>query len=119
MKSPPTPSIVRAEAEGRHLRRGAAEFPAAFEGLSQADRRDLLKVMGASLAFAGLTGCHHDPAPEARPYVRTPDGSVLGKSRAYATAVTFGGYAQPILGTTYEGRPTKLEGMAEHPASQG
>ncbi|HZZ70316.1 MAG TPA: 4Fe-4S dicluster domain-containing protein [Phenylobacterium sp.] len=119
MSAPHKPQIAKAEAGSRHLRRAAAEFPAAFAGLNQVDRRDLLKVMGASLALAGLTGCQHDPAPEARPYVRTPDGIVLGKSRSYATAVTFGGFAQPVLGTTHEGRPTKLEGLPEHPASRG
>ncbi|HEY2708514.1 MAG TPA: 4Fe-4S dicluster domain-containing protein [Caulobacteraceae bacterium] len=119
MAAPPHTLIPSAGAEARAARRAAAEFPAAFDGLSRADRRDLLKVMGASLALAGLTGCHHDPAPDALPYVRTPDGIVLGRSRAYATAVTFGGYAQPVLATTHEGRPTKLEGLPEHPASQG
>ncbi|HEY3800870.1 MAG TPA: 4Fe-4S dicluster domain-containing protein [Caulobacteraceae bacterium] len=113
------PHIARSRLSDRDLRRAAAEFPTAFEGLSQTDRRDLLKVMGASLALAGLAGCHQDPHPEARPYVRVPDGIVLGQSRAYATAVTFGGYAQPVLATTHEGRPTKLEGLPDHPASQG
>src|SRR5579871_1105680 len=103
----------------RASRRAAAEFPAAFEGLGQADRRSLMKLMGASLALAGLAGCNHDPDPDARPYVQTPDGIVLGKSQRYATAVTFGGYAQPVLGTTNEGRPTKLEGLPGHPACQG
>jgi molybdopterin-containing oxidoreductase family iron-sulfur binding subunit len=115
----PPPRIDRADAGGRHLRRAAAEFPAAFEGLSRAGRREVLELMGASLALAGLAGCQRDPHPEARPYVRSPDGEILGASRSYATAVTFGGYAQPVLATTHEGRPTKLEGLADHPASGG
>jgi molybdopterin-containing oxidoreductase family iron-sulfur binding subunit len=105
--------------KGRHLGRAAEEYAARFESLDHADRREFLKVMGASLALAGVAGCHHDPHPEARPYVRTPDGIVLGVARSYATAVTFDGYAQPVLATTHEGRPTKLEGLPEHPAAQG
>ncbi|HEY1749946.1 MAG TPA: 4Fe-4S dicluster domain-containing protein [Caulobacteraceae bacterium] len=111
--------IARGAAEAPSVRAAAAEFPSAFEGLSRADRRELLKLMGASLALAGIAGCHPEPHPDARPYVVTPNGEVLGQPRRYATAVTFGGYAQPVLGTTHEGRPTKLEGLPEHPASRG
>ncbi|WP_293458430.1 TAT-variant-translocated molybdopterin oxidoreductase [Phenylobacterium sp.] len=96
-----------------------AEFPNAFEGVSDTDRRDVLRVMGASLALAGLGGCTPAPAPDARPYVTQPDQTVLGRPRFYATAVTFDGYAQPVLGETHEGRPTKLEGLPEHPAVRG
>jgi molybdopterin-containing oxidoreductase family iron-sulfur binding subunit len=96
-----------------------AEFPAAFDGVSDTGRRELLRVMGASLALAGLGGCTPAPSPEARPYVTQPEHTVLGRPRFYATAVEFAGYAQPVLGETHEGRPTKLEGLPEHPASRG
>lgn len=42
-----------------------------------------------------------------------------GEARWYATAVTFAGYAQPVLGKTFAGRPVKLEGNPDHPASRG
>ena len=96
-----------------------AEFPNAFAGVTEAGRREVLKAMGASLAFAGLAGCTAAPHPDALPYVTQPGDLVLGTPKTYATAVVFGGYAQPVLGLTHEGRPTKLEGLPEHPASQG
>jgi molybdopterin-containing oxidoreductase family iron-sulfur binding subunit len=96
-----------------------AEFFRAFEGVTETGRRQILKAMGASLALAGLAGCSAAPHPDALPYVTQPGEDVLGTPRAYASAVTFGGYAQPVLGVTYEGRPVKLEGLPEHPACEG
>jgi molybdopterin-containing oxidoreductase family iron-sulfur binding subunit len=96
-----------------------AEFPSLSRRLCEADRREVLRVMGASLALAGLGGCTPAPSPEARPYVTQPDQLVLGRPRFYATAVPFGGYAMPVLAESHEGRPTKLEGIPEHPACRG
>ncbi|HEY3951071.1 4Fe-4S dicluster domain-containing protein [Phenylobacterium sp.] len=101
------------------LRPREPEFARAFDGVSEAGRREVLKAMGASLAMASLAGCTAAPHPDALPYVTQPDDDVLGSPKAYATAVTFGGYAQPVMGVTYEGRPIKLEGLPEHPASRG
>ncbi|WP_263262304.1 TAT-variant-translocated molybdopterin oxidoreductase [Pseudomonas sp. RIT-PI-S] len=82
------------------------------------DRRRFLQLMGASLALGGLAAC--GPAPDtAVPYVSQPENSVPGIPRWYATAVALGGYAQPVLGRTHVGRPTKLEGNPDHPASLG
>jgi molybdopterin-containing oxidoreductase family iron-sulfur binding subunit len=98
----------------------SAEFEAAFEGVSETGRRQVLKAMAASLGLAGLAACSDQPDEQALPYVRGPEFQAAGQARHYATAVTpVGGYAQPVLGTTYQGRPTKLEGLPEHPASQG
>lgn len=94
-----------------------AEFAeaAAPEGM---DRRRFLQLMGASLALGGLTAC--GPAPDtAVPYVFQPENTVPGIARWYATSVCLGGYAQPVLGRTHVGRPTKLEGNPDHPASLG
>lgn len=96
-----------------------AEFFQAFDGVTEAGRREVLKAMGASLALAGLAGCSAAPHPDALPYVTQPGEDVLGTPRTYASAATFAGYAQPVLGVTYEGRPVKLEGLPEHPAAQG
>ena len=95
-----------------------AEFPAAAfaEGV---DRRGLLRVMAASLLLAALPGCDDDSGDAAIPYVEQPEEEVPGVPRLYATAVTLAGIAQPVLGTTYSGRPTKLEGNPQHPASGG
>jgi len=96
------------------------EYPSHAEewedGLS---RRNFIKVMGASLAFAGLTGCVIQPAEKIVPYVRQPEDLVPGKPLFYATAMTLGGIATGLLAQSYEGRPTKIEGNPDHPGSLG
>src|SRR5215471_1275842 len=96
------------------------EFPkGASEWLDTVSRRGFLKVMGASLGLAGMTGCVRLPLQPIVPYVRQPEGIVPGRPTYYATAVTLGGYANPVLVESHEGRPTKIEGNDLHPASQG
>lgn len=89
--------------------------------LMQINRRDLLKFMGASMALAGLTGCRGVFLPQDKvvPYVKAPEELVLGKPLYYATAVTLAGFATGVLAEQHEGRPTKLEGNPDHPASLG
>jgi molybdopterin-containing oxidoreductase family iron-sulfur binding subunit len=95
-----------------------AEFPAAIE-LPPTARRQFLKLMGASFALAGLTACEKSPFVAALPYVDQPVDDNPGVPRYYATAVTLEGYAQPVIATTYAGRPTKLDGNPDHPVTQG
>jgi MoCo/4Fe-4S cofactor protein with predicted Tat translocation signal len=98
----------------------SGEFPAASSMFDDPGRRQFLKLMGASLLLGGLTGCGADTKSEqALPYVNQPDAVVPGVPRYYATAVPFEGYAQPVLATTYAGRPTKLDGNPEHPVTKG
>jgi molybdopterin-containing oxidoreductase family iron-sulfur binding subunit len=75
--------------------------------------------MGASLAMMGLAGCSGRGDQRALPYVDAPEFATADRPKLYATAVTMGGYAQPVLGVTHAGRPTKLEGLTEHPCSLG
>lgn len=82
-------------------------------------RRDFLKVMGASLALGGLTGCVKQPEEKIVPYVKAPEDLVPGKPRYYATAFTMGGYAMGVLAKSHMGRPTGIEGNPDHPASSG
>jgi molybdopterin-containing oxidoreductase family iron-sulfur binding subunit len=95
-----------------------AEFPSAME-LAPTARRQFLKLMGASFALAGLTACEKSPFVGALPYVDQPVDENPGVPRYYATAVTFEGYAQPVIATTYAGRPTKLDGNPDHPVTKG
>jgi len=53
------------------------------------------------------------------PYVRQPENVIPGRPMFYATASTLGGYASPILVESHLGRPTKVEGNDQHPASLG
>src|SRR5260370_1228168 len=97
------------------------EFPrqAPSEWDDSVDRRDFLKLMAASLAFAGLSGCGRTPEQYVVPYVKQPDGMVLGKPQFYATAMPFGADAIGLLVESHEGRPTKIEGNPDHPSSLG
>ncbi len=96
------------------------EYPThAEEWDDSLSRRSFIKVMGASLAFAGLTGCVIQPAEKIVPYVRQPDDIIPGKPLFYSTAMTLGGIATGLLARSYEGRPTKIEGNPDHPGSLG
>src|SRR5436853_792678 len=97
------------------------EFPrqAPSEWDDAVDRRDFLKLMAASLAFAGLSGCGRTPEQYVVPYVKQPDGMTLGKPQFYATAMPFGADAIGLLVESHEGRPTKIEGNPDHPSSLG
>ena len=97
------------------------EFPrqAPSEWDDGVDRRDFLKLMAASLAFAGLSGCGRTPEQYVVPYVKQPEGMTLGKPQFYATAMPFGADAIGLLVESHEGRPTKIEGNPDHPSSLG
>jgi MoCo/4Fe-4S cofactor protein with predicted Tat translocation signal len=96
------------------------EFPkGASEWLDSVSRRGFLKLMGASLAMAGMTACTKQPLEPIVPYVRQPEAVIPGLPMFYATAFTLGGYASPILVESHLYRPTKIEGNAQHPASLG
>ena len=96
------------------------EFPEqASELTDPAGRREFLRVMGASLALAGLTACTKQPAEKIVPYVKSPESVVPGRPLFFATAVTDGGYAKGVLVESHMGRPTKIEGNPDHPQSLG
>src|SRR6202000_1399833 len=96
------------------------EFPRhASEWDESVDRRNFLKLMGASLAFAGLAGCKSNEQERIIPYVKQPDGMVLGKPLYFATVMPFGADAIGVLAESHEGRPTNLAGNPDHPSSMG
>ena len=96
------------------------EFPhGANDPDAKLDRRELLKVMAASAAFSGLSGCTKLPTQKIVPYVRQPEEIIPGKPLFYATAVTLGGVATGILVESNMARPTKVEGNPDHPGSLG
>ena len=94
----------------------AREFPQqAEEWHSAVERRTFLKLMGASLALAGLSGCVFQPPEKIVPNVKQPEEQVPGKSLFFATALPLFGAATPVLVRSNEGRPTKIEGNPDHP----
>ena len=96
------------------------EFPQnASEWLDPIGRRSFLKLMGASLALAGVSACTRQPNEELVPYVRQPEELVPGKPLFYATAMPLSGAGMGLLVESHEGRPTKIEGNPDHPSSRG
>src|SRR5258708_39552746 len=96
------------------------EFPhAAEEWDDPIQRRTFLKIMGASLALAGLSGCVIQPPEKVIPYVKQPEEETPGKGLWFATAFSLGGIATPLLVRSNEGRPTKVEGNPDHPNNRG
>ncbi len=92
------------------------EFPQqAEEWNDPVERRTFLKLMGASLALAGLSGCVIQPPEKVIPYVKQPEEETPGKGLFFATAFSLGGIATPLLVRSNEGRPTKIEGNPDHP----
>src|SRR6476619_36697 len=82
------------------------------------ERRTFLKLMGASLALAGLCFNVFQTAEKVVPNVKQSEDSVPGKALFFATAAALGGIATPLLARSNEGRPTKLEGNPDHPNSR-
>ena len=96
----------------------ADEFPNRAT-LLNVDRRSFLKISGAAMALAGLSGCRILPQSKAVPYVRAPEYLVPGKALEYASTFSRFGYGVGVLVTSHEGRPTKIEGNPRHGASLG
>jgi MoCo/4Fe-4S cofactor protein with predicted Tat translocation signal len=98
------------------------EFPAGAAQLEgdEWSRRSFLKFMGASMALAGfgLTSCRR---PEAHlvPFTKSAEWAIPGKPLFYATAMPRRNGALPLVVTTHDGRPTKVDGNPLHPASGG
>jgi MoCo/4Fe-4S cofactor protein with predicted Tat translocation signal len=98
------------------------EFPrqaGAGEWVDAVSRRGFLKVMGASLALAGLAGCTKQPDEPIFPYIKQPEDLVLGKPMYFATAYPFPTGAIPVLVKSDSFRPIKVDGNPEHPMSKG
>jgi Fe-S-cluster-containing dehydrogenase component len=92
---------------------GAGEWP------SELSRREFLRLSGATLALTGLGACTKQPIEKIVPYVKETPEIVPGKPLHFASATTFNGYAQGIIVKSREGRPIKIEGNPDHPASLG
>lgn len=95
------------------------EFPSGgADAISSGSRRNLLKLMAASFGLAGLAACRR-PVEHILPHSKGIEGLIHGKPLHYATVATVGGAATGLMVETHEGRPTKVEGNAKHPASLG
>ncbi|OGC95759.1 MAG: hypothetical protein A2W25_09010 [candidate division Zixibacteria bacterium RBG_16_53_22] len=98
------------------------EFPQGASELNELNdpvsRRSFLSLMGASIAMAGLAGCRR-PVEKIIPYVVAPEEIIPGVPNYYATTMPFMGNAFGLIVESHEGRPTKIEGNPDHPATLG
>ena len=98
------------------------EFPQGAEEFNggEVSRRHFMKIMGASTALAGigLAGCRR-PEMHLVPFTHSAEWVIPGKFLFYTSSrPTASGYV-PIIVSTYEGRPTKIEGNPYHPINGG
>jgi MoCo/4Fe-4S cofactor protein with predicted Tat translocation signal len=99
----------------------AKEFPdgpGPEQKWSESTRRRFLQIMGASVALGSVSSCRWQKGYIA-PMADRPEGWVPGKPRHYSTCVEVDGVAQSLVVTSYSGRPTKVEGNQQSPASLG
>ena len=95
------------------------EFPSAGSELpTSVSRRRWLQLMGASLAFGGLAGCRWE-AEEFAPFTVRPQNRTPGEKQYFSTMWELAGVARPVTVTSIDGRPIKIEGHVDHPASRG
>jgi molybdopterin-containing oxidoreductase family iron-sulfur binding subunit len=98
----------------------AQEFPGlGASWAANADRRQVLKLMGAALLMSGLGGCDSRFGANLIPSVRMPPNIIPALPNLYATAHVLGGYACGTVVKHVMGRPVKVEGNRHHPASLG
>jgi MoCo/4Fe-4S cofactor protein with predicted Tat translocation signal len=99
----------------REFPEGAAELKT--DGVS---RRNFMRLMGGSLALAGvgLTSCRR-PETYIVPYTKSVEWLIPGKAVLYTTSMPRRLGGMPIIVTTFEGRPTKLEGNPLVPGYNG
>ncbi len=77
-------------------------------------RRDFLGLLG----MGGLVACS-PPRERIVPYVVQPPEVRPGVPSYYASSMVIGGTATGLLVESHVGRPTKIEGNPDHPASLG
>ena len=95
------------------------EFPENASELKDGmTRKNFLHIMGASIALAGLAACRR-PVEKILPYRTRPEDMDPGNPLFYATAMPYRGALTGLVVKAREGRPIKIEGNNEHPASRG
>ncbi len=94
------------------------EFPSSLNA-PQLSRRRFLQLAAAALSMAGLAACSPRPPGQLVPYVTQPEDLTPSLPQFYASAHVLGGFATGILVESHTGRPTRIEGNPDHPASLG
>ena len=94
--------------------------PGAHELNSEVGRRGFMKYMAASAALAGLSlsACRREEKTLV-PFAQSAEWSVPGKPIFYATSRPHRRGAIPLVTTTHDGRPTKVDGNPGHATNKG
>jgi Fe-S-cluster-containing dehydrogenase component len=109
--------MSRAGHDHTHGLEDGDEQGASSDGL---DRREVLRLAAASAAMLAMTACRRGPPEQAIvPYVDQPPEAHPGEPLSFATAMTVDGYGLGLLAESHDGRPTKVRGNPDHPASLG
>jgi molybdopterin-containing oxidoreductase family iron-sulfur binding subunit len=113
-------SLEEAARDPAFLARAAQEFPGLTASLdSGMDRRQVIRLMGAALMMAAMTGCDSRFGADLVPAVRMPPNIIPALPNFYATAHVLGGYAFGVVVKHLMGRPVQVQGNPHHPASLG
>lgn len=96
------------------------EFPEGASEATDPDRRNFLKLMGASFGLAGmgLAGCRY-PEKTILPYARQPESIIPGVALYYATSLPGSMENLPLIVETHSARPTKVEGNPSYQPNGG
>jgi len=123
-----SPEAVRPERLWRspaHLRQdpdfvesSREEFMPGASNPPSGSRRHFLQLLGASMALGGLAACRR-PVEHVMPFADRPEELIPGVPLRYATAMPLRGVVQPLVVKSNDGRPTKIEGNAQHPGGTG
>ena len=99
---------------------GRQEFPEpAVPELTSLGRRDFLRAAGFAFGGAATIGCGRAPVEKAIPYLVKPEEITPGRAYHYASSCGACPTGCGLLVKNRDGRPIKLEGLDEHPLSQG
>lgn len=94
------------------------EFPGGTEILEGDSRRNILKLMAASFGLAGVAACSR-PVEKVMPLTKGVEDLIPGKPLYYNTVFSLGRNVIGVTVESHDGRPTKIEGNPNHPASRG
>ncbi|MCP5554437.1 MAG: TAT-variant-translocated molybdopterin oxidoreductase [Akkermansiaceae bacterium] len=102
----------------REFPEGASELARAEDAGDEVSRRKFMSLMGASAALAGvgMTACRR-PERHLVPFKEHVEWLVPGKALYYSSAKprVGGRGCDPLVVTTFDGRPTRVDGNKLHP----
>jgi molybdopterin-containing oxidoreductase family iron-sulfur binding subunit len=113
-------SLEQAAEDPAFIEHATQEFPGLAAALAEPlGRRQVLRLMAASIVLSGLAGCDSKYGGNLIPAVTIPPNIIPALPNFYATAHVLDGYASGVVVKHIMGRPVKVDGNPEHSASLG